>query len=300
VSADARPFVSIIVPVLNGGPPFRELLNALAALTWPAERREILIVDNGSTDDTAAVAARTGHTVITEPEPGAARARNAGVARARGRILAFTDADCLVTRRWLDELVAPFADPAVGGVGGRTETYRPVTPAERHAARIQHLDAERHLAHPTFPFAPTANAAFRREVFDAIGGFDPAFPWGEPIDFCKRLVRDTGFRLAYAPRAVVFHRARASTADFCRQQWGYGYSQALLCAKYGDEVRWGPRQEWGARWGVWRAGLDLPLALLRRARRADALEASWLEFKRQMARRRGFTAAVRERGLKLS
>lgn len=300
MSADARPFISVIVPVLNGGPAFKELLNSLAALTWPAELREILVVDNGSTDDTAAAAARAGHTVVAEPERGAARARNAGVARARGDLLAFTDADCLVTRRWLDELAAPFADPAVGGVGGRTETYRPATPAERHAARIQHLNAERHLAHPTFPFAPTANAAFRRAVFETIGGFDPAFPWGEPIDFCKRLVRDTRWRLAYAPRAVVFHRARATVAEFRRQQWGYGYSQALLCAKYGDEVRWGARQEWGARWHVWRAGLDLPLALLRRLARPDALEASWLEYQRQVARRRGFTAAVRERGLKLS
>lgn len=295
-----RPFVSVVVPVRNGGAALGELLGSLGALAWPADRREILVVDNGSTDDSAARATAHGVTLLKEPRTGASHARNAGVAAARGEIVAFTDHDCLVTRGWLNALVAPFSDAAVGGVGGRTETYRPTTAAERHAARIRHLDAERHLSHPTFPFVPTANAAFRRAVFDRIGGFDPGFPWGEPIDFCKRLVRDTTWRLAYAPRAVVFHRARARVGDFYRQQEGYGYSLALLCAKYRDEVRWGWRQRLRAEWDVLRAGLLVPVGLVERLRRRDALEARWLELVRQAGRRTGFRRAVRERALRLA
>lgn len=295
-----HPFVSIIVPVKDGGAALSELLVSLNALAWPADRREILVVDNNSGDDSGARATAAGATLLRETRPGASHARNAGLRAARGDIVAFTDADCLVTRGWLDALVAPFEDPAIGGVGGRTETYSPVTAAERHAARIRHLDAERHLSHPTFPFAPTANAAFRRAVFEAIGGFDPDFPWGEPVDFCKRLVRDTPWRLAYAPRAVVFHRARARVGDFYRQQQGYGYSLALLCHKYRDEVTWGWRQRLRAEWDVVRAGLLLPVGLFERMRHRDALEARWLELVRQAARRSGFRRAVRERALHLA
>ena len=89
-------------------------------------------------------------------------------------------------------------------------------------------------------------------------------------------------------------------ADFYRQQRGYGYSQALLCAKYADEVRWGWRQELGAEWQVLRAALLVPAGLLERLRRRDALEARWLELVRQSARRAGFRLAVRERALALS
>ncbi|HEX7880714.1 MAG TPA: glycosyltransferase [Candidatus Eisenbacteria bacterium] len=294
------PFVSVVVPVLNGGKHLGELLRSLAALDWPADRLEILVVDNGSTDDTAEQARAAGVTLLSEPERGASRARNRGIREARGEIVAFTDADCLVTRRWIRGVTAPFQDPVVGGVGGRIETYRPTTLAERYAARIGHLDVERHLSHPTFPFAPTANAAFRRDVFEKIGGFDPDFPWGEPVDFGKRVVRDAGFRLAFAPTAVVLHRARASVAEFRRQQEGYGYSLALLCSKYRDEVVWDVRRDREADAEVSRAFWRMPSAFVTRPEDGDrraTIQNRWLDWVRAAARRRGFRRAVRERGL---
>jgi cellulose synthase/poly-beta-1,6-N-acetylglucosamine synthase-like glycosyltransferase len=300
-----RPFVSIVVPVLNGGAAFGDLLKSLQHLSYPKECHEIIVVDNGSDDDSAARALAAGPPVrlVTEPRRGASLARNAGVAAARGDIVAFTDADCVVTRGWLEALTQPFADPSIGGVGGRTETYLPGTWTERHAARTRHLDAEFHLRHPTFPFAPTANAAFRRSLFDTIGGFDPEFPWGEPIDFCKRVVRDGGARLAFAPRAIVFHRARATLGGFYRQQQGYGYSLALLCDKYRDEVTWDWKRDFSADWDVMRAGLLVPWSLVEASalrRGAEAIESRTLEFVRQFGRRSGFRRARRERALRLN
>jgi cellulose synthase/poly-beta-1,6-N-acetylglucosamine synthase-like glycosyltransferase len=296
------PLVSVVVPVLNGGPAFRDLLASLAHLSYPRERLEILVVDNGSDDDSAGAARRAGFNVVAEPRRGASVARNTGVGQTQGEIVAFTDADCIVTRGWIEGLVAPFTDPEVGGVGGRTETWLPRTWTERHAARTRHLDAERHLSHPTFPFAPTANAAFRRRVFEKIGGFDPAFPWGEPIDFCKRVIRDAGMKLAFAPRAVVFHRARARLGDYYRQQKGYGYSLALLCDKYRDEVVWNWRRTVTQDIDVLKAGIMVPVGLVeavthRRGR--EAMESRTIEFVRQVGRRAGFRQAVRDRSLKL-
>jgi cellulose synthase/poly-beta-1,6-N-acetylglucosamine synthase-like glycosyltransferase len=296
------PFVSIVIPVLNGAGTLGDLLRSLNHLEYPAGRLEVLIVDNGSDDGSAEMAQAAGYRVLVEPHRGASRARNAGVAQAGGEIIAFTDADCILSRGWLSALVAPFGDPAIGGVGGRTETYLPKTAAERHAARIRHLDGALHLSHPTFPFAPTANAAFRKSVFDRIGGFDPDFQWGEPIDFCKRLVRDTGWKLAYAPKAVVLHKARSTVSDFYRQQRGYGYSLAMLCSKYRNEVHWDWKKDLAADWQVLRAGLLVPFGVLESAalrRKRDAVESRSMEFVRQLGRRAGFLRAVRERSLHL-
>lgn len=295
------PFVSIIVPVRNGGAPFDGLLASLKSLDWPADRLEILIVDNGSTDDTVARARAAGLRVIEEPVRGASSARNRGAAESRGEILVFTDADCAVSRSWLHGITAPFADPRVGAAGGRTLTYPPKTAVERHAVRTRHLDAEHHLAHPTFPFASTANLAVRRSVFEAVGGFDPEFPVaGESVDFCTRLRRQTGHTLAWAPRGVAFHRARSTVAAFREQQRRDGHSLALLCARYRDEANWDARHDREADAEVFRAALLVAWGvveqyLIRRDR--YALETRWLEYVRLSARRRGFRQAVRERSL---
>jgi cellulose synthase/poly-beta-1,6-N-acetylglucosamine synthase-like glycosyltransferase len=296
------PFVSVVVPVRNGAATIGDLLASLKALDWPEERREIVIVDNGSTDDTAGRVRAAGLLPLVEPVAGAARARNTGAAAARGDLLVFTDADCVVSRGWLRGLTAPFADPGIGGVGGRTETFPPATATERYAARTRHLDAERHLAHPTFPFAPTGNAAYRRSAFEEIGGFDVDFTWGEPVDLAKRVVR-RGWRLTYAPRALVLHRARATVEGFHRQHRGYGYSLALLCAKYRDEVVWDDARDRAAEAEVRDAFHRVLSARLEARASADPaalIETRVLDWIRLAARRAGFLAACRERRLVLN
>ena len=115
--------------------------------------------------------------------------------------------------------------------------------AERYAARIRHLSPERYLRRPIFPFAVTANLAFRREVFDVVGLLDPRSPrGGESTDFCTRFFRGTGLELRLAPRAVVLHRHRATARELLQQQWSYGRGHAFLYIKYRDEIPWGWRQ----------------------------------------------------------
>ena len=116
----------------------------------------------------------------------------------------------------------------------------------------------------------------------------------------QRVVRDAGLRLAFAPTAVVFHRARARVAEFRRQQEGYGYSLALLCAKYRDEVVWDARRDREADAEVTRAFWRLPAALVAPPEEGDrraTLQYRWLDWVRAAARRRGFRRAVAERRL---
>ena len=136
-----------------------------------------------------------------------------------------------------------FSDGDTGGVAGEILPYPPQTAAERYAARIRHLSPGRYMSREIFPFAVTANLAFRREVFEKVGLLDVDSPrGGESTDFCTRFFRATGQRLELAPRAIVFHRHRRNSWELLKQQWGYGRGHAYLYMKYGDEIPWGWKQ----------------------------------------------------------
>ena len=297
---DKPPFVSVVVPVLNGEATIGACLSALVKSDYPKECFEIVIVDNGSTDETAEISRQYAVNVVTEPRRGPARARNRGIGASHGDVVAFTDADCLVTRQWIREIVKPLANPDVGAVAGEILPFPPRTAAERHAARIRHLSPERYLRRPIFPFAVTANLAFRREVFGRVGLFDPMCPrGGESTDFCTRYFRETGLRLELAPRAIVFHRNRQTARDLFAQHIGYGRGHAFLYWKYRDELPWGweqTRQVYG----------DLATTAGRLTRSSvrylasnngrDDLEFWYFEFLRKLGLRLGFARESLARG----
>ena len=120
------PFVSVVVPVFNGVRTIEELLTSLLALDYPVDRYEIIIVDNGSTDDTRQIVERYPVTLLEEREiRGAAAARNKGIMHARGDIIAFTDADCVADRNWLKMLVTAHQDPTIGAFAGEVKGQEP-------------------------------------------------------------------------------------------------------------------------------------------------------------------------------
>jgi glycosyltransferase involved in cell wall biosynthesis len=291
-SEAASPFVTVVVPVLDGERTIEGCLGALLSLAYPADRREILVVDNGSRDRTRALVARHPVDLLREPRRGPARARNRGIEAAQGEIVAFVDSDCLPTTEWLAELVKPFAHADVGGVAGEIVPFPPRRPAERYAARIRHLAQERYLARPTFPFAVTANLAFRRDVFSRIGLLDPWSPrGGEATDFCTRFFRGTEQRLELAPRALVFHRHRSTAGELFRQSWGYGEGHAYLYRKYRDDLPWGWAQRRSAYGDLARTAGSLAREgaryLLGREDRSE-LEFSYFELVRKTGLRLGF------------
>ena len=196
---------------------------------------------------------------------------------SKGEILAFTDADCVVTTGWLRELVQGFDSEDVGVVVGETVSYPPKTPAERYRAMQKPRQHAHSLSYPDSPWFTGSNVAFRREVFDHIGLFDPQILTGEDVDISWRFFQNKNFKLVYRPKSVVFHRHRVTTWGPFKQYQGYGYGQAILSRKYWGKLSWDWRRELRAYGDISRAILALArAAILFMIKGRDATRFSYL------------------------
>ncbi|HET90390.1 MAG TPA: glycosyltransferase [Chloroflexi bacterium] len=215
--------ISVIVPVYNGAETLPACLGALQAQTYPADRYEVIVVDDGSTDATADVARGFGVQVISQPNAGPAAARNRGARAARGDVLLFTDADCAPTADWIARMAAPFADPTVAGVKG---VYR--TRQREWVARFVQAEYEdkydRMRGLERIDFVDTYSAGYRRDLFLAAGGFDDSFPTAsvEDQEFSFGLA-EAGHKLVLAPQAQVFHLHDRTLGEYVRRKFGIGY-----------------------------------------------------------------------------
>src|SRR5512134_3029901 len=163
--------VSIIVPVRNGAQSLPACLEALLAQSLPRDRYEVVVVDDGSTDPSAAIARASGVTCLSIPPAGPSAARNHGARHARGDLLLFTDADCAPAPDWAATLLAAFADREVAGAKGAYRTReRGLVP---RFVQIEYLSKYARTARLSkIDAIDTNSAAYRREVFVANGGFD--------------------------------------------------------------------------------------------------------------------------------
>jgi GT2 family glycosyltransferase len=230
-SAPENASISVIVCTRNGRPRIAACLRALEKQSQPA--REIIVVDDGSTDGTSGLVEREFPSVtLIRLEPcGLSAARNAGVEAATGEIVAFTDDDCEPDRDWLAGLAAAFAK-GWDAVGGPNLPPPPRDAVEAVVAAAPGAPSHVMLDDEEAEHLPGCNIALRRAAYFDIGGFDPVFTTaGDDVDFCWRL-RDNGYRLGFAPTAFVWHHRRHSLRGYLRQQIGYGKAEALLIAKH--------------------------------------------------------------------
>ena len=286
----SAPLVTVVVPAHDASPTLPACLRALAAQRLRRDQYAVVVVDDGSADGSAETAEALGAMVLRQPQQGAAAARNAGWRAAAARWVAFNDADCIPARTWLPTLLAAAergaggAQPALGAAG-RIVGYRSTTPAARFVDLSGGLDAERHLAHPTFPFAPTGNVLYRRDALAAVAGFDVRYRSYEACDLHRRLLRADGGRFVYEPRAVVMHQHRAGWRDYWRQQVWYGTGLGQFMWHHRDAIGWSVRDELRACGQLARLGLDV----WKPGSGDDALLRRGL-FVKELAQRIGFVA----------
>jgi glycosyltransferase involved in cell wall biosynthesis len=231
--------ISLIICTRNRAAQLVGCLEAVARLRYSGSW-ELVMVDNGSTDATrrtiASFAERAGLPVryVHQPTPGLSNARNAGLAVARGALIAFTDDDCYVDPELLTRTVAAFKRPDLGYVSGRILLHDP----DDYPATVNE-SAEPLVFPPGRYLAPGAirgaNLAFRRTALDGIGGFDPLFGSGarfpaEDIDAAGRCSL-RGWTGAYDPSIIVSHHHGRKAADVPKLFRAYDYGRGAYHAK---------------------------------------------------------------------
>lgn len=281
--------VSVVVPFFNSAPTLGRCLGALTSQTLARARYEVIGVDDGSTDDGAAIAQRAGIRLVRQQNRGAPAARNAGIAAAVGKWVAFTDADCTPSRSWLRSLLTAVegvaADERVLGAAGPVVAQPSSAPAARFVEISGGLDTARHLQHPKFPFAPTGNVMYRREALEAVGGFDERYAAYDACDLHRRLMLGAEGRFVFVESAVVLHQHRATWSAYWAQQVNYGRGLAQFYVKWADDIPWSPWREAGA----WAALATTAVAACRPGLR-DASLARRGTFVKQLAQRIGFAS----------
>jgi glycosyltransferase involved in cell wall biosynthesis len=225
------PFVSVIVCSYNGGRTLAACLDSLGKLNYP--NYEIILVDDGSTDDTAYVAAQFPRVrYIHQTNHGLSHARNTGAGAARGEVLAYTDSDCMADVDWLYYLIRTLLSGDYAAVGGPNFTPPAQNWVQACVAAAPGGPSHVLLTDTIAEHIPGCNMAFYRWAFDSIGGFDVEYhKAGDDVDFCWRL-QQLGCVIAFSAGASVWHHRRLTVRAFFRQQQGYGEAESLLRFKH--------------------------------------------------------------------
>jgi GT2 family glycosyltransferase len=238
---------TVVVPTRDRPHALAACLRSLAEIERPPGGFEVIVVDDGSTvpvrAPTPAEPAWNDLRVLRIAHAGPAAARNAGAANGHGELLAFTDDDCLPAADWLVKLRREMLDDGADAVGGRVVNVVADDPwADASQILLDRL-YDWYNANPADArFLASSNLLVRRAAFEAIGGFDTAFPAAaaEDRDLCQRL-REAGRRLAFAPEARVLHAHPLGIRGFWRQHTAYGRGAArfhrLRAARTGETLR---------------------------------------------------------------
>jgi glycosyltransferase involved in cell wall biosynthesis len=220
-----HPAVTVVIPALNEARVIGDCLRALAAQTYPAERLAVVVVDNGSVDDTAEVARQHGASVLHVPQRSAYVARNAAIRQTQGDYLAFTDADCVPDPRWIEELLAAEARERTGVVAGHIEyrmSFDSLGNRMLIASRTRDVIREHVCVHHC---APTGNVLIRRALLETFGPFcETAF--GSDIAMSKTLAAQ-GHPPAFAPLAAVVHQCDLTNGEYLSRTFWNNRGNAL-------------------------------------------------------------------------
>jgi GT2 family glycosyltransferase len=192
--------VSFIIPVRNDARRLERCLHSVRAGRHLATEIEVVVADNGSTDDSAAVAGAAGAIVLPLPGVRLGALRNRAVSAAHGQVLAFVDADHEIGPDWVPAAVHVLSDDRVGAVGAPCRPPSPATWVQRLYDRLRRHPGRQE----TVDWLGSGNMAVRRSAFEQVGGFDMTLETCEDVDLCRKL-RARGYRLVADPRMHNVH-----------------------------------------------------------------------------------------------
>ncbi|MBI2041604.1 MAG: glycosyltransferase [Candidatus Nealsonbacteria bacterium] len=233
-----NPFVSIIIPTRNVGKFISKCLESLNNLDYPKDKYEVIIADSESTDETPSIARKYGAILVSTAKRSVCAGRNEGFKIAKGEIIAFSDADCVMDKNWIKNSIKYFEDSVVGGVGGPNLSPADDTSFAKAVSFV--LDQPLFLAGSVYgrvlknikevKSLPGCNIILRRETLDKVMPIDETILGGEDF-FMNQKIRQLGYRLLYTPDTFVWHYHRAAPKKFFKQIYRYGISRLIIGKK---------------------------------------------------------------------
>lgn len=215
---------SVVVPVYNNATDLRVCLSSLSAQSLNHDQFEVIVVDNNSTDDSFSVAKSAGVICLREQDfQSSYAARNRGIKAAQGAFIVFLDSDCVAHPDWLTHIDSKTDDTTIGCFAGEILSVEPATTTEHFSESIGLLRQRGPLSGWHFkPYAQTANATYRKEVFEKVGLFDPTMKSGGDAVLSWRMLDKTNYRIHFVSEAIVYHHHRTSVPDLWAQFRRYG------------------------------------------------------------------------------
>ncbi|MEM9907674.1 MAG: glycosyltransferase [Cyanobacteria bacterium P01_D01_bin.44] len=232
--------LSVIIPCFNAAATLAAQLEAFAGQAWD-EAWELIIADNGSTDDTVAIAKRyaekIAHLRIVDASgrEGAAYARNYGAQLAVGESIAFCDADDEVAPGWVAAMGTALREhDLAAGCCELKKLNQPWAIKARCGGEEREIWVDGLLQSklsPGYPYASSCNLGIKRAVYEKLGGFDETLLTCEDAEYCRR-AQLQGFSLGYVREAMVHYRLRNSLIGIYKQAYSYAQYRVLLHEKY--------------------------------------------------------------------
>ncbi|NOX98090.1 MAG: glycosyltransferase [Nitrospirae bacterium] len=248
-----KPSVSIVIPAYNCEKNIGRTIEACLEQEYPNDKIEIIVVDDGSTDNTGSVAAKYPIKYIYQPNAGPAKARNTGWKNSQAEIVCFLDADCIPERKWIAKMITHYTREEIVCVGGR---YGIVNEENLLARCIYTEFLVRYSKMPKFPkYIGSHGYSFRRSFLEKIGGYCEEYTMasGEDNDLAYRLL-SAGYRPLFDQNIVIKHRFPTRIFPYLKVQFWHGYWRMKL---YRDH----PKMMKGDEYSTWWDFAQPPLLL---------------------------------------
>lgn len=237
------PFISIIIPVKNEGLLIGKCLKSLEKLNYPKNKFEVIISDALSTDNTVKIARSYGAKIVRNESQTVAPGRNVGFLRSKGELIAFSDADCIMDKNWLNRAVKYFGNRDVAGIGGPNLAPKNETAFGKavrflfligsfisdsvHVADLQEVKIVKSI--------PGCNAIYAKRALEKVMPADETLLTCDDTEINYKL-RKKGYKLLYTPDVLVWHYRRDNPKKFWRQIYRYAIGRVQLSRRHKDSI----------------------------------------------------------------
>lgn len=217
---EKRPFTTVVLATYNRAEKLKRCLDSLARQDYPKERMEIIVVDDGSRDETGKVLKdakenlKCGFQPTTIKHSGIVGALNTGLKKASGDFICFTADDCIAGETWISAIIQGFSNPNVGAVAGAVKGFPDMNHVQRYTEDAGLLSQQELLRHGVML---SGSSGYRKSMIEEVGYFDERLPACEDVDLAVR-TRMAGYEIAFAPDAVIYHNHPDTLGKLWRQQ----------------------------------------------------------------------------------